>query len=167
MKNGIDSDEPRICDAVNEGMGCSEANSKRVSAPTMPPIEWPISITWTEGSMVGEGVEFETSMSITLFCSLPSHLISTIAREIGREEKRYHSRNLPTQSFKSPLVSNLGYVTYCTDMFGSACLTSAVSWSGNLRNVSLPPCKPRQLVSALCREGVVDGANPKAVDKDE
>lgn len=84
MKNGIDSDESRICDAVNGGMGCSEANSNRVSAPTMPPIEWPISITWTEGSMVGEGVELETSMSITLFCSLPSHLISTIAREVGR-----------------------------------------------------------------------------------
>lgn len=36
----------------------------------MPPIEWPIRTVWTDGSMVGEGVEWATSISITLFSSL-------------------------------------------------------------------------------------------------
>ena len=51
-------------------MGCSEVMLRRVSAATMPPIEWPIRITRTEGSMVGEGVWAATSRSITLFWSL-------------------------------------------------------------------------------------------------
>jgi hypothetical protein len=122
-------------------MGCSEDNSKRVSAPTMPPIEWPISITCTEGSMVGEGVEFATSMSMTLFWSLHHHHSVKSIRSRPGMMGMYHSRNRPTHSFKSPLVSNLGYVTFCTAMLGSACLTRAVSWSGNLRKVSLPPCR--------------------------
>lgn len=38
------------------GNGCSRASRSSVSAATIPPIEWPIRIVWTEGSMVGEGV---------------------------------------------------------------------------------------------------------------
>ena len=49
------------------GIGGSEMMDKRVSAPTMPPIEWPIRMTRTEGSTVGEGVDAETSRSMTLF----------------------------------------------------------------------------------------------------
>lgn len=75
MKKGADS---FVCDADREGMGCSEASSERVSAPTMPPIECPIRITCTEGSMVGEGVELATSMSITLFWSLSKKKKSTL-----------------------------------------------------------------------------------------
>lgn len=44
--------------------------ARRVSAATIPPMEWPIRIVWTEGSIVGEGVEEETSMSITFSRSL-------------------------------------------------------------------------------------------------
>lgn len=42
----------------------------KVSAATMPPIEWPTSMTLTEGSIVGDGVLDATSRSMTLFCSL-------------------------------------------------------------------------------------------------
>ena len=51
-------------------MRSSNAIARNVSAATIPPIEWPIKITRTEGSIVGEGVEAETSISITLFWSL-------------------------------------------------------------------------------------------------
>ena len=47
--------------------------AKRASAATMPPIEWPMRIVWTEGSIVGEGVEAATSRSMTLFWSLQVH----------------------------------------------------------------------------------------------
>ena len=52
---------------VWEGIGESEVTASRVSAATIPPMEWPIRIVWTEGSMVGEGVEASTSRSMTLF----------------------------------------------------------------------------------------------------
>lgn len=42
----------------------------RSSAATMPPIEWPMRIVRTEGSIVGEGVRASTSMSMTFSCSL-------------------------------------------------------------------------------------------------
>lgn len=48
----------------------SDVMARRVSAATIPPMEWPIRIVWTEGSIVGEGVEEETSMSITFSRSL-------------------------------------------------------------------------------------------------
>lgn len=48
----------------------SDVMARRVSAATIPPIECPIRIVWTEGSIVGEGVEEETSMSITFSRSL-------------------------------------------------------------------------------------------------
>lgn len=52
-------------------MGCwSLTMERRVSAATMPPMEWPIRIVWTEGSMVGEGVLLATSRSMILFWSL-------------------------------------------------------------------------------------------------
>ena len=60
-------------DVVAEyGMGVSEVIEMRVSAATMPPMEWPMRMTRTEGSMVGEGVPSLTSMSITKFWSLVS-----------------------------------------------------------------------------------------------
>lgn len=52
------------------GIGGSEMMERRVSAATMPPIECPMRMTWTDGSIVGEGVEAETSRSMTLFWSL-------------------------------------------------------------------------------------------------
>jgi len=52
------------------GIGGSEIMDKRVWAATMPPMECPTKITRTEGSIVGEGVEAETSRSMTLFWSL-------------------------------------------------------------------------------------------------
>lgn len=33
-------------------------------------MEWPHKMTLTDGSMVGEGVPFATSRSMTLFCNL-------------------------------------------------------------------------------------------------
>jgi hypothetical protein len=56
--------------AVDEGNGSSDVIARSVSAATMPPMEWPIRMVWTEGSMVGEGVLEATSISITTFCSL-------------------------------------------------------------------------------------------------
>ena len=52
---------------VAGGIGGSEMMERRVSAPTIPPIEWPRRITRTDGSMVGDGVAAETSRSMTLF----------------------------------------------------------------------------------------------------
>ena len=49
------------------GIGGSEIIERTVSAPTMPPMEWPTRTTRTEGSTVGEGVDAETSRSMTLF----------------------------------------------------------------------------------------------------
>ena len=59
--------EVELCVEEAGCMGGSETMDRRVSAATMPPIECPIRMTRTEGSMVGEGVEAETSRSITLF----------------------------------------------------------------------------------------------------
>lgn len=42
----------------------SFARARMVSAATMPPMECPIRIVWTEGSTVGEGVCLDTSISI-------------------------------------------------------------------------------------------------------
>jgi len=52
------------------GIGGSETMDRRVSAATMPPMECPTKTTRTDGSIVGEGVEAETSRSMTLFWSL-------------------------------------------------------------------------------------------------
>lgn len=49
------------------GIGCSKLRRLIASAPTMPPILCPQRITWTDGSIVGDGVELSTSISITLF----------------------------------------------------------------------------------------------------
>lgn len=49
------------------GMGASEVMDKRASAATIPPIEWPTRMVRTEGSTVGEGVEADTSRSMTTF----------------------------------------------------------------------------------------------------
>lgn len=49
------------------GMGESEVMERRASAATIPPIECPTKTVRTEGSMVGEGVEAETSRSMTTF----------------------------------------------------------------------------------------------------
>ena len=53
-----------------KGIGESEVIARRDSAATIPPMECPIRIVSTEGSMVGEGVEAATSRSMTLFWSL-------------------------------------------------------------------------------------------------
>jgi hypothetical protein len=58
------------------GSGCSLARRRRVSAATIPPIECPMRIVWTDGSMVGDGVAFATSISITLFSSLETGFVS-------------------------------------------------------------------------------------------
>lgn len=52
------------------GMGASEVMDSRVSAATIPPMEWPIRIVRTDGSIVGDGVEADTSRSMTTFWSL-------------------------------------------------------------------------------------------------
>jgi hypothetical protein len=75
------------------GKGCSFAIRRRVSAATIPPIECPIRIVWTDGSTVGDGVACATSISIILFSSLDrSHLVSHPIRcyspasaEVGRK----------------------------------------------------------------------------------
>lgn len=54
-------------DMEEAGRGWSFARRKRVSAATMPPIEWPMRTVCTDGSTVGEGVECATSMSMTRF----------------------------------------------------------------------------------------------------
>lgn len=51
----------------------------------------------------------------------------------------YHSRNLPTHSFRSPRVSYLGYTAVATSTAGSALLTRTRRFSGKLPNVSSPP----------------------------
>lgn len=50
-----------------KGRGWSFASKRRVSAATIPPIEWPSKTVCTDGSTVGDGVECATSMSITRF----------------------------------------------------------------------------------------------------
>ena len=52
-------------DDGSEGIGCSDDSRRRVSAATIPPIEWPTRKTWTEGSTVGDAVRFATSKSMT------------------------------------------------------------------------------------------------------
>ena len=107
-----------------EGMGDSEVMARRVSAATMPPIEWPMRMVWTEGSMVGDGVEAATSRSMTLFWSLysffkcsvfhrPSLTDMTMASQapvkcFAIRGSTDHSRNRPTHSLRSPRVSNFG-----------------------------------------------------------
>lgn len=81
-----------------------------VSAATMPPIEWPTRIVWTEGSTVGEGVEFATSRSMTLFVN--------------------HSLNRETHSVRSPRVSYFGYVMVSTVTLGRACWRIALRCEG-------------------------------------
>lgn len=66
------------------GMGVSRVMERRVSAATMPPIEWPMRITRTPGSMVGEGVFWATSRSMTLFCSLVGLLVGGQRGQLGR-----------------------------------------------------------------------------------
>ena len=63
-------DEGEDGEEEEAGRGWSFARRRRVSAATMPPIEWPMRTVCTDGSTVGEGVECATSMSMTLFCSL-------------------------------------------------------------------------------------------------
>jgi hypothetical protein len=77
-----------ICEFLTECRGWSPMMESSVSAATIPPIEWPTSMVWTDGSTVGEGVELATSRSMTLFVS--------------------HSLNRETHSVKSPRVSYLG-----------------------------------------------------------
>ncbi len=55
------------CEDVVGGSGCSLSKESRVSAAIIPPIEWPIRMVCTDGSIVGDGVECATSMSMTLF----------------------------------------------------------------------------------------------------
>ena len=55
-------------------MRLSDRMESRVSAATIPPMEWPTKTVRTEGSMVGEGVEAETSRSMTTFCSLTQEI---------------------------------------------------------------------------------------------
>lgn len=65
-------------ESVEESIGLSEVRARIVSAATMPPIECPIKTVRTEGSTVGEGVLFVTSMSITFSWSL-YHTVSSCA----------------------------------------------------------------------------------------
>lgn len=121
------------------GRGWSFARRRRVSAATMPPIEWPMRTVCTDGSTVGEGVDCATSMSMTLFCSLwfQKHgpdgqhkrfysklllclLLSVVGFKILCGGLSHHSLNLSTQSFNSPLVSNFGYWTARTSIRGKA-----------------------------------------------
>ena len=55
---------------VLAGIGCSVESSRNVSAATMPPMEWPIRIVWTDGSTVGDGLPCAHSISMTLLVSL-------------------------------------------------------------------------------------------------
>lgn len=63
---------------VDGGMGESEQIARRASAATIPPIECPTKTVWTEGSIVGDGVEAATSRSMTLFCSLKEKQLSGV-----------------------------------------------------------------------------------------
>lgn len=68
FEEGEEVEEEKVEAVLEEGeRGCSFARRRSVSAATMPPIECPIRMVWTDGSMVGEGVECATSMSITRF----------------------------------------------------------------------------------------------------
>ena len=72
MKLVLEEKESEMGDAsfVWSGIGGSDMMEIRVSAATMPPMEWPTRMTRTEGSMVGDGVLAATSKSMTLFWSL-------------------------------------------------------------------------------------------------
>lgn len=48
----------------------SEVMRRVVSAATMPPMEWPMRMVRTEGSMVGDGEAFSTSRSMIFSCNL-------------------------------------------------------------------------------------------------
>ena len=64
----MDGRGPVESDLVSEDeTGESDVMVRRVSAATIPPIECPIKIVCTEGSIVGEGVDAATSRSITVF----------------------------------------------------------------------------------------------------
>ncbi len=67
-----------------EAMGLSEVRAMTASAATMPPIEWPMRMVRTEGSIVGLGVCAATSRSITFSRSLV--VVSAEAR--GEEGER-------------------------------------------------------------------------------
>jgi hypothetical protein len=106
-----------ICEFLAEWTGWSPMMESSVSAATMPPMEWPTRMVWTEGSTVGEGVELATSRSMTLFVS--------------------HSLKRETHSVRSPRVSYLGYVMVRTVTFGSACCRMALRCEGKFPGVSL------------------------------
>ena len=59
-----------VAEVAPKLIGVSEIIEIRVSAARMPPMEWPMSMTLTDGSMVGAGVPSFTSRSITMFWSL-------------------------------------------------------------------------------------------------
>lgn len=63
-------------------MARSEVRARMVSAATMPPMECPIRMVWTEGSTVGEGVWRETSISITFSRSLESSQYLIVLRDL-------------------------------------------------------------------------------------
>jgi hypothetical protein len=69
------------------GSGCSLARIRSVSAATIPPIECPIRIVCTEGSIAGDGVECATSISITLFSSLGIDIVSLLVAPSFHKEK--------------------------------------------------------------------------------
>src|ERR1700722_2069201 len=123
-------------DDMDESMGVSDVMAINVSAATMPPMEWPINIVRTDGSIVGEGVRFATSISITFSCSLED------CEPHNRRQIKFHtyqSLNLLTHSAKSPLVSNFGYTIARTSTLGRACWTSRERCLGKSPNVSSPP----------------------------
>lgn len=84
-------------------------------------------------------------------------VLKPVARAVSWRQKKqkqqghryYHSRNLATHSFSSPLVSYFGYVSASTSILGRAWLTRATSCSGKFPKVSLPPCAEGHMASAL------------------
>ena len=137
--------------AEGGGRTCSDAR-RSASAQTIPPIEWPIRITWTDGSTVGDGVSFATSMSMTLSWSLcrEKDQVRVVSTGVLKAtilpqsccmagQNTNHSRNMSTHCFRSPRVSNFGYVTATTAIFGSDLLRSARRCPGKPPKVSSPP----------------------------
>jgi hypothetical protein len=148
-------------DVVVGGKGCSFASIRSVSAATIPPMECPMRIVCTDGSIAADGVRCATSISITLFSSLNTDFISHLAERcstlkalVNQENRKswaaYHSRKRLTHSLSSPRVSNLGYVIATTSTLGSAWLISAWRCSGKVPNVSSPPWKS-QASAATCK----------------
>jgi hypothetical protein len=67
---GSGGEDAECVEFWSEEMGRSLMMERRVSAATMPPMEWPTSMVLTDASTVGEGVWAATSRSMTLFRSL-------------------------------------------------------------------------------------------------